>query len=456
MGNLTSNIALIVDLAAGKVTQEEIEDDFYAEHVGGASANLALYNKYIDDDPVVFGTGLLTGTLFPGAASGVITGKSPKTGKVCHGPFCLYGGTELKYTGFDFIVLKGHSAGPVYLWLHDQVADVHDASGLWGTDTWAVTESLRKSLGEDLIQVISIGEAGEKGLACADIALNYWPIGDRWGFGQVLGKKNVKAIALRGLGIFDLARPAEFVEYCRNLHVKIRSGAISQHRGNIEFPDYLGEGQVKPWIEPLVHRCKACFACPYPCNTFVKYREDRSIMKETDVQEPGFLLTDAAAVLAMKKAGLSGEDTGKLLELSSRHGVNSLAVAAHLQAEGITTYSAVSEGFSGLLEGIGDDGIFPWSPEIPEACAESAQQTFSTWTPPKPLFADFKAAGGVEETAAWWTRRNGLAYVTGICPIFMLMAPEINEESLIEALVHGSDLDLTVQDLDKAVAALVG
>ncbi len=456
MGNLTSNNALIVDLSSGEAEEEALEDEFYQEHLGGAAANVALYNRYRDDDPLIFGTGLLTGTLFPGSALGMMTAKSPRTGKLCHAPFCLYGGTELKYTGFDFVVVKGASEQPVYLWLHDQVANINDASSLWGMDTWGTTEELRRALGEDLIQVLSIGEAGETGSGVAEINLNYWPIGDRWGFGQILGMKKVKAIALRGLGIFDLISPDEFVKDSLDLHSTIRSGPMSGYRGNIEFPDYLGDGAVKSWVQPLVHRSKACFGCPYPCNTFLKYNEDPSIIQETEVDEPGFLVTDVAALLALNRATLTPDVAGKVLELCSRHGVDALAVASRIQSTGATSFDDIKEGFSGIVGGIDPTQVSPWSANIPEAKAELAGKTFSTWSPPKPLFADVELDGGEDGTVDWWYRRNALAYVAGICPIFTLMAPELDEERVIGALKLGTDLELSVDDLDKACRSLLG
>jgi len=84
MSDLFSGRAAIVNLAAKEVQEEYLEDDFFEEHLGGASANLALYEKYADDDPVVLGIGPLTGTLAPAGSLGILTGKSPITGKVSH------------------------------------------------------------------------------------------------------------------------------------------------------------------------------------------------------------------------------------------------------------------------------------------------------------------------------------------------------------------------------------
>jgi aldehyde:ferredoxin oxidoreductase len=455
MGNLTSNIALIVDLATGETTQEAIEDDFYLEHLGGAAANLALYEQYRDDDPIILGTGLLTGTLFPGAALGVITAKSPRTGEVCHAPFCLYGGMELKYTGFDFVVIKGQAEKPVYLWLHDQVANIHDAAGLWGKDTWQTTDELRLTLGEDLVQVLSIGQAGERESAAAEICLNYWSTGDRWGFGKVLGAKKVKAIALRGLGIFDLAQPEEFLEECAALHKTVRSGSLSQYRGNIEFPDYLGDDSVKEWVQPLLHRCKACFGCSYTCNTFLKYGEDPAIMQETEVPEPGFLVTDAAPLRSLKQVGLTVETAARVLELCARQGVDPVAVASQLLKRKMVALEDIQADFWGIIEAINPEQVQPWSPDIAEAQAELAITKFSPWTPPQPLFADWQVEPGAA-TTQWWLRRNALAYIMGICPIFAVMAPELDEEKFLQALRLGTELDLSQEHLDNACRRLIG
>jgi aldehyde:ferredoxin oxidoreductase len=456
MGNLTSNIALIIDLATGENRQEAIEDDFYLEYVGGASASVALYDKYRDDDPIILGTGLLTGTFFPGSALGTITAMSSRTGVLSHSPFCLYGGMELKFTGFDFVVIKGQAQEPVYLWLHDQVANIHGASGLWGKDTWETTDELRRALGEDLIQVLCIGEAGERVCGASEIILNYWSIGDRMGFGDVLGRKKVKAIAMRGLGIFDLSKPAEFVEECSQLHLSIRSGSISGYRGNIEFPDYLENASLKSWVERLVHRCNSCFGCPYPCNTFLKYREESSVMQETEVQEPGFLVTDVAALLSLKKAGLSAETAANVLELCSRKSLDALAVASYAHKKELTSYDSIKDCFSGIIDSIDASEMQPWSSDIQAANAELQRKVFSTWTPPKPLFEGFGLDGGEDANVEWWIRRNALAYVTGICPIFTLMSPQIDEERVIEALKLGTDLNLSVEDLDRACLKLVG
>ena len=72
---------LVVDLNRGTCEEEELTEEMVNEHIGGAQINLALYNRYVDRDPIVFGTGLLTGTFAPSSCAGAVTGRSPKIGR---------------------------------------------------------------------------------------------------------------------------------------------------------------------------------------------------------------------------------------------------------------------------------------------------------------------------------------------------------------------------------------
>ncbi|MGB9628727.1 MAG: aldehyde ferredoxin oxidoreductase N-terminal domain-containing protein, partial [Thermodesulfobacteriota bacterium] len=195
MEYLASNKIGIIDLATSKITEEGLDEDLVKERIGGAGITHLLYEKYKDEDPIILGTGLFTGTLVPASALSLITAKSPLTGRVCHTPITLYAGMELKYSGFDYLVIKGNASKPVYLWIHDGIADLNDASEVWGKDVWASTDVIRELLGDLLIQVLGIGKAGESGSDFAQVQINYWPSGDRWGFGKLFGQKKLKLVA---------------------------------------------------------------------------------------------------------------------------------------------------------------------------------------------------------------------------------------------------------------------
>ena len=432
MEYLSTNKIAIVDLATSKVTDREVDEDLVKERIGGAGITTALYEEYQSEDPIVLGTGLLTGTLAPASALGVITAKSPLTGKVCHAPFTLYAGLELKFSGFDYIVIKGKSPKPVYLWLHDGVADINDAKEVWGKDVWASTDAVREAMGDPLIQVLAIGKAGESESDFAQVCINYWASGDRWGFGKVFGQKKVKLVALRGMSLLELADAEGFVQECKELLSTLKSGAFAGKNGIEEIAVAIGEDDVRKWLGPLVHRHQSCFNTPFPTNTFVFLEENPKLLKESEREEPGFLITDVYGLLGFKKLGLSATDASALLRESTKYGMDAVAIAELSQKMGKKKPDEIKKSFSGLkgtLESIG-------------------KGVFSPWAPPKPIFAKFDGS----QDASWWQRRQALAYIFGIHPIFALMSPELSEEKLIELANIGTGLGLTSETLDKVIA----
>ena len=72
-------------------------------------------------------------------------------------------------------------------------------------------------VGDDLVQVLAIGRAGETGSDLAEVSINFWASGDRWGFGHVFGQKRLKLIAVRGMGLLEIAEPEEFLGQCREV-----------------------------------------------------------------------------------------------------------------------------------------------------------------------------------------------------------------------------------------------
>jgi aldehyde:ferredoxin oxidoreductase len=424
MEYLSTNKIAIVDLATSKITDQELDEDLVKEKIGGAGITTALYEQYQNEDPIVLGTGLLTGTLAPASALGMITAKSPLTGKVCHAPFTLYAGLELKYSGFDYVVIKGKSPKPVYLWMHDGVADMSDAKDVWGKDVWASTDAIRELMGDQLIQVLTIGKAGESESDFAQVCINYWASGDRWGFGKLFGQKKLKLVALRGMSLLELSNAEGFVQQCKELLSALKAGAFAEKRGITEIPVATGEEDIRKWLAPLVHRHQSCFNTPFPTNTFVFLDEDPGLLKESEKKEPGFLITDLYGLLGFKKLGLSASEACALLRECAKYGIDAVAVAELSQKAGKKKPDEIKKSFSGLkgtLENIG-------------------KGTFSPWCPNLGLLAND------------WERRQAVAYIFGIHPIFALMSPELSEEKLIELANLGTGLGFTSEILDKVIA----
>lgn len=432
---LSTDKILIIDLNTAEVSEDDVDEEIVAENIGGAGMNKHLYDEYESDDPIVIGSGLLTGTLYPASALGVVTGKSPVTGKIAHSPLTLKTGVEIKYAGFDYIVIKGKSEKPVYIWIHDGVADIEDASDVWGKDVWETTDAWRERVGDDLLQTIVIGPAGEKGSDIAQVCTNYWSTGDRFGFGKVFGQKNVKGLAIRGMGLLEIAEPDEFIDLSLELLEEVKNGAWKDKKGVGDICSAIGEADISDWIAPLVHRHSACYNTPYATGTFLYLDEDPKLLKESEKKEPGVLITDIPGLIGLKKLGLSAKDAGEVLKQCARYGVDPMAAVELAEKAGKKTADDIKNALPDLSG----------APTIP------GKGVFSPWAPMKPVFGDFEDAGNVDE---WWERRQAVAYIFGIHPIFAVMSPELTEDSMIELANVGADLDIDEETLDNVISKL--
>lgn len=403
---------LLVNLDTGKTEQFSFDD--VGEYGPGLAAGLGLYDRYKDADPLVIGSGLLTGTTAPAACLGFVVGKSPLTGDVAVSPLGLYAGAEVKLSGFAIIVISGASDRPVYLWLHDGVADLLDASALAGNDNWETTDAIRKEMGEGLIQVISAGPACEERSKLASFCLNYWGSGDTAGLGAVMGAKNLKAVALRGLGMLDPEDPDAYYEGTMEL---LKGAPAETGFGGISKA--LGAGDVDGWLEPMVHRYRSCFACPAACNTFVKYDEAPTVLAPDGVEEPGMLVTSASAALWLMRGGWEAEPACRALEAMARAGVDQVRGARELSARPLKEPGEVAAAVKGLT---GSEAAgWPSSDRI-------GAGVFGPWVPP---------LGSPDE----WLAANRLGYLLGICPTYLLMSG-LDPGALLELCGPASGVDL--------------
>jgi aldehyde:ferredoxin oxidoreductase len=432
MEYLSAGKILVVDLEAANVLEDDLTEELVEEKIGGAAIAKHLYEQHADGDPIVISTGLLTGTLYPATAAGVITAKSPVTEKLCHCPITLKVGLEIQYAGFDYIVIKGKSDKPVFLWVHDGIADITDAAPVWGKDVWETTDAWRKAMGDDLIQTLVIGEAGEAGSDLAQVCCNYWASGDRWGFGKLFSMKSLKGLAFRGMGLLEIADAEEFVERSLDMLEDLKESDFVGKKGVGDICDALGHADVKDWLAPIVHRHSACYNTPYATNTFVYLDEDPQKQEETEKEDPGFMVTDIFGLIGFQKAGLSAQDACSLLKACAKYGIDAASVAELSQAAGKTSVAEIMEALPSLSGNVTLPG----------------KGVFSPWCPNQPVFGTFADA---EDVAAWWERRQAVAYIFGIHPLLAVMAPEIDEEDLLETANVGTELELSQETLDSAV-----
>ncbi|MFO8166104.1 MAG: aldehyde ferredoxin oxidoreductase N-terminal domain-containing protein [Desulfatiglandales bacterium] len=433
MEYLSTDKILIVDLAKSEAEEEEVEESLVSSKIGGAGITKYLYEKYQDDDPIVIGTGLLTGTTYPASATSVMTAKSPVTGKTCHCPIIFKVGVEIKYSGYDYIVVKGAANSPVYLWIHDGVADIMDASDIWGKDVWESTDYLRGLAGDDLLQTMLIGKAGENQLNQAQVCYNHWSSPDRFGIGKIFGSKNLKGFAFRGMGLLDAADPESFLSRSLEILKDIKKNDFISKKGVGELGDAIGDHDLSEWLAPIVHRHSADYFTPYATITGLFMDEDPNRVEETKVKEPGVLVTDISALSSCKKLGLSAENAGRFLKACAKYGIDPLAVTTLSGKNSLDELQGAFDGLTGTLEYEGN-------------------AVFSPWAPLKPIFNDFGLSDDHDEVKSWWERRQAVALIFGIQPLFILMSPEITEENLLELANIGTDLDIGIEALNEVIS----
>jgi len=210
---------LRVNLSNGQISTEPSWQ--YAKEWLGASgiAIKVLYDElkswvtpYEPANRLIFGAGPLIGTTAPGATKINVSTLGPMTGGWASSCSDSHFGPQLKYAGFDSIIIEGKSHTPSYLWIHNEHAELRDASHLWGKTTWETLDAIRQELGDPSLHTVSIGPAGENLARGACIIQDRGRAFGRCGVGAVMGSKNLKGIVAKGTGSIRVADPKRFMD----------------------------------------------------------------------------------------------------------------------------------------------------------------------------------------------------------------------------------------------------
>jgi aldehyde:ferredoxin oxidoreductase len=245
-----TGVNLEIDLSRGSVEREESDPRLTELHLGGLGTNARiLWDRvppevapFSPDNLLIFGTGVLCGTAAPGANRTIISTISPQTLLMAYSMMGGFFGPELKYAGYDKIIIRGRSSDLVYLWINDDKVELRDASHLRGKGAWETAELIKEELKEPRAQVISVGLAGENRVYFASIEHGK-SSASRGGIGAVMGDKNLKAIAVRGKRDINIARPSEFMELCREVLKYIQYRLNKPIRGVMPIHARLGAPQ---------------------------------------------------------------------------------------------------------------------------------------------------------------------------------------------------------------------
>ena len=286
---------LRVNLADGSFRREALREDLARDYLGARGLGTRYFVDEVDPmvDPLApenklcFVAGPLTGTLATSAGRFNVVAKSPLTGTIGASNSGGYWGPELKFAGWDMVVLEGKSPKPVYLYLYNDKAELRDASALWGKDTHEATDLL---LGETdpEAKVACIGPAGENLVLLANIINDKHRAPGRGGMGAVMGSKNVKALVVRGTKGVRVADKDAFLDAVKQARAKlaahpVTSGGLPLYGTNVlvnilnqsgglptrNFQTGVFEGADKIGGETQrdtrLHRNKGCFGCTVAC-----------------------------------------------------------------------------------------------------------------------------------------------------------------------------------------------
>jgi aldehyde:ferredoxin oxidoreductase len=225
---------LRVNLSTLKTVDQPIRDDFALKFMGGSGfAAHFIFNEVKPDgyplskeNKLIFAAGPFCGTSFPAGNRYAVASKSPLTGIWGHATASGFWGPELRFTGYDGIIIEGRSDTPVYLHVTSNESRIIDAKDLWGMRTTETQDAMKSDLGDKGTRVACIGPAGEEEVKYASIINDKGCAAGRTGMGAVMGSKNLKAIAVRGDKEVPLAS-AKFDEAAHKLFKIIKDDALS-------------------------------------------------------------------------------------------------------------------------------------------------------------------------------------------------------------------------------------
>ena len=290
---------LKVDLTDGRVEKEALGDEIKS-YLGGRGLNIRKLFSLVDhhtdplspQNPLLFSAGPLAGTMFPGGARFNVSAKSPHTGILGDANAGGFFGPELKFAGYDQLIISGRSEKPVYLLITDSKVEIKPADHLWGRDVWETQKALQEELKDSRIQVACIGPAAENGVTFAGVFANLVRTAARTGMGTVMGAKNLKAVAVRGRGCISIYDRERFQRLLSRIDEKIYTHSDYQARAMMGTTklvnalnkfgclatrhflagDFDGADAVsgEELAAKLKVKSKACFACTIPCSRFFR------------------------------------------------------------------------------------------------------------------------------------------------------------------------------------------
>jgi aldehyde:ferredoxin oxidoreductase len=340
---------LHADLTSGESRNLSLPDWLVRDYIGGKGFGAKLLydllptgtDPFSADNVFMILSGPLTGTLAP-AMRGCIVTKSPLTHTFLDSYFGGFFAPEMKYCGYDGIIVTGKAEEPCHLHIEDGEVSIEPAKHLWGLDALETNQAIKVERNDSSQSVLSIGQAGENLVRFALVSCEYNRQAGRGGAGAVMGSKNLKAVSARGNGKITVHDPQAFRKTVRDARAEldasediqalIGSGTASAvgfanetgllpsrnfSDGTYEDADRLDESAQSRhlWLKSA-----ACMGCPIRCSKIGAVRSGRYTGTITDIVE-----YESAALVGSNLAISDIRSVAHLVKLCDRLGLDSMS-----------------------------------------------------------------------------------------------------------------------------------
>ncbi|MDD3652607.1 MAG: aldehyde ferredoxin oxidoreductase N-terminal domain-containing protein [Desulfotomaculaceae bacterium] len=251
---------LEIDLSTGNIEKVETDPKWTELYLGGLGTNAKIMwdrvppetEPFSPDNLLIFSSGLLGATPAVGANRTIVTAISPQTQFMAYSMMGGFFASEMKYAGYDKIIIRGKSPKLVYLWISDDKVEIRDASHLAGKGAVETQELIKQELKDMRIHVAAIGLAGENRVFFASIEQGR-SSASRQGLGAVMGDKGLKAIAIRGKKDISIARPEEYIKLCDDVMQYIQFRQANPIPGVMPILSILGSPQEMLHVDEKWH-----------------------------------------------------------------------------------------------------------------------------------------------------------------------------------------------------------
>src|SRR5512136_564399 len=286
---------LYVDLSQGRLWDEPPKEADARQFVGGSGLAARIIFDMVNPDtdplgpqnPLVFMTGPFVGTAVPSSGRYSVCALSPLTRIWGEGNSGGFFGPELRFAGYDGVVITGCSDKPMWLSIVEGKPLLHDASGIWGSDSYRTQEMVQQALGDQKVRVACIGSAGENRVKMAAVMNDQGRTAGRTGMGAVMGSKKLKAIGVRGQAKIPLADSERLKALARDVIADLGDSVFAQAMrlggtsGTVDALMMYGDMpnryfQQGSWdnasslsglvmAEQYLNKRYACYRCPIGC-----------------------------------------------------------------------------------------------------------------------------------------------------------------------------------------------